>query len=274
MPPLADEICSHLVPLIDTVRDLGLLERYLSRDSETGIRHSSVGSTMTQLISTPGIAAFTTVPEALQAAKDKPAAPPSAGNQPKMKSRPGRTPGNTAQPPPVPHSMRPPRPTPSKLASARAEADTRPQTWTPVTNKRKAPNQEEAIIALAKTFPTSTSVTIQQAAATIARPSSSGASYNDRKVKIRKSTTLGRSRKQVTVFTSPPFKWVEDVVYNQINGRLGNAKRSIRVTSVESSRGGLSLATSFFLFFYFFIFNNLYSGASEAVRSLTNTASS
>ena len=34
------------------------------------------------------------------------------------------------------------------------------------------------------------------------------------------------------------------VVYNQINSCLGNAKRSICVTSVESSRGGQSLATS------------------------------
>ena len=114
----------------------------------------------------------------------------------------------------------------SKLASVRAENDTRPQTWTPVTNKRKAPNQEEAIITLAKIFPASTSVTIQQAAATIARSSSFGGSYNEHKFKIRKSTTLGHSHKQVTVFTSPPFKWTEDVVYNQINGRLGNAKRS------------------------------------------------
>ena len=121
----------------------------------------------------------------------------------------------------------------------RAENDTCPQTWTSVTNKQKAPNQEEAIIALAKTFPASTSVTIQQAAVTIAHPSSFGGSYNERKFKIRKSTTLGCLRKQITVFTSPPFKWTEDVVYNQINGRLGNAKRSIRVTSVESSRGGL-----------------------------------
>ena len=85
---------------------------------------------------------------------------------------------------------------------------------------------------------------IQQAAATIARPSSFGGSYNECKFKIRKSTTLGHSRKQVTIFTSLSFKWTEDVVYNQINGRLGNTKCSIRVTSVESSRGGLSLATS------------------------------
>ena len=41
-PSSADDLCSHLVPLIDTVRDLGLLERYLSRDSEAGTRHSSV----------------------------------------------------------------------------------------------------------------------------------------------------------------------------------------------------------------------------------------
>ena len=87
-------------------------------------------------------------------------------------------------------------------------------------------------------------VTIQQTAATIAHSSSFGGSYNERKFKIRKSTTLSRSHKQVTVFTSPPFKWLKDVVYNQINGRLGNAKRLIWVTSVESSRGSLSLATS------------------------------
>ena len=207
-PSLTDDLCSHLVPLIDTVRDLGILEQYLSRDREEGTRHSSVGTSLSRLISTPGIAAFTTVPEALQAAKDKPAAPPSAGNKTKLKLAfcPGRVPSNTARPPPVPHSMRPPRPTPSKLTSAHAENDTHPQTWTPVTNKWKAPNQEEAIIALAKTFPASTSVMIQQAAATIAHPSSFGGFYNEHKFKIRKSTTLGRSRKQVTVFTSPPFK--------------------------------------------------------------------
>ena len=50
--------------------------------------------------------------------------------------------------------------------------------------------------------------------------------------------------KQITVFTSSPFKWVEDVVYNQINSHLDNTKCSIWVMSVESSRGSLSLATS------------------------------
>ena len=125
-PSLADDICGHLIPLIDTVRDLRLFKRYLSRDSEEGTRHSSVGSSLSRLISTPGIAVFTTVPEALQAAKDKPAAPSSAGNKtkPKLAFRPGRVPSNTAHPPPVPHSTRPPRPTPSKLASARAENNT------------------------------------------------------------------------------------------------------------------------------------------------------
>ena len=45
-PSSADELCSHLMPLIDTARDLGLLERYLSRDSEAGIHHSSVASSL------------------------------------------------------------------------------------------------------------------------------------------------------------------------------------------------------------------------------------
>ena len=68
-PSLPDDICSHLVPLINTVRDLRLFEQYLSHDSEEGTRHSSVKTSLSQLISTPGIAAFTTVLEALQAAK-------------------------------------------------------------------------------------------------------------------------------------------------------------------------------------------------------------
>ena len=107
-PSSADDLCSHLLPLINTVHDLGLLERYLSCDNETGTCHSSVGSSVSRLISIPGIAAFTTVPEALQAAKEKPVAPPSAGNQPKAKSCSGCTSSNTTQPPPVPYSTRPP----------------------------------------------------------------------------------------------------------------------------------------------------------------------
>ena len=242
VPSSADDLCSHLMPLIDTICDLGLLKCYLSHDNETGTRHFSVGSSVSRLISTPGIVAFTTVLEALQAAKEKQTAPPPAVNKPKAKLvfRPGRVPSNITRPPPVPHSTRPPCPTSSKLASVRAESDSRPQTWTPVTNKQKAPNQEETIIALVKTFPASTSVTIQQTATTIACSSSFGGSYNESKFKIRKSTTLGRLRKQVTVFTSPLLKWAEDVVYNQINGCLDNTKRLIQVMSVESRRGGLS----------------------------------
>ena len=114
----------------------------------------------------------------------------------------------------------------------------RPQTWIPVTNKRKAPNHEEAIIALAKTFPSTTTVSIQQAAAQITRPSS----RREAPAKCR-HTTAGRSHKQVTVYTSPPFYWDQAVVYNQINGRLGNAKRSIKVLSVTSERRGLYLVT-------------------------------
>ena len=43
-PSFTDEICSHLVPLIDTVHNLGLFKQYLSRDSKEGICHSLVGS--------------------------------------------------------------------------------------------------------------------------------------------------------------------------------------------------------------------------------------
>ena len=58
----------------------------------------------------------------------------------------------------------------------------------------------------------------------------------------KKFTTQGRSRKSVSIYSSPPFTWKEDVIFNQINGHLGNAKWSIHITGIESSRGMLSLS--------------------------------
>ena len=116
--------------------------------------------------------------------------------------------------------------------------DAHPQSWIPITNKRKAPNHEEAIIALAKTFPSTTTVSIQQAATQITRP----LSQHEAPAKCR-HTTASRSHKQVTVFTSPPFNWDQVAVYNQINGCLGNAKQLIKVLSVALERRGLYLIT-------------------------------
>ena len=76
------------------------------------------------------------------------------------------------------------------------------------------------IIALAKIFSSTTTVSIQQAAAQIAQPSSQ---QHEAPAK-HCHTTAGRSHKQITVFMSPPFYWDQVVVYNQINGWLENAK--------------------------------------------------
>jgi len=115
--------------------------------------------------------------------------------------------------------------------------------WVPVTNKRKTGlPQEEVLVELAKTFPATTTIALQQASSTVTGRQALTPSEARRKCQ-KKFTTQGRSRKSVSVYSSPPFTWKEDVIYNQINGHLGNAKRSIRVTGIESSRGTLSLST-------------------------------
>ena len=173
-----DHICSSFIPLLNSVYELGLISQHLAADDEAGAKYSTLGNTMSKIISDSRIVTYTTLPEVLQTAKqtssDAPAADPQASKgKGKVKSHPARAPSNSTRPPPaIPHSMRPSRPIPSKLASAQAEMDLRPQPWIPITNKWKAPNYEEVIIALAKTFPSTTTVLIQQAAAQIARPSS------------------------------------------------------------------------------------------------------
>src|SRR6202023_3324506 len=147
------------------------------------------------------------------------------------------------RPPPVSHAMRAPRPIPSKLASARKESD-RPWTQVVAGSKRKTTaDREEAIIALAKTFPSTTTIALQDAASAVAGQTSFSPSQLCRK-NIRKHTTYGGSRKQIHIFTMPPFTWNVAHFINQANSRLGNDKSTLRVTSVSSSRGDLSLETT------------------------------
>ena len=65
-----------------------------------------------------------------------------------------------------------------------------------------------------------------------------------KRARQKKFTTQGRSRKSVAIYTSPLFEWKLDNTFNQINGRLGNAKREIRIVAVKSSRGVLALSTT------------------------------
>jgi len=98
------------------------------------------------------------------------------------------------------------------------------------------------LVKLAKTFPATTTIALQQASTAVMGrqvPTPSEA----RRKRQKKFTTQGRSCKSVSVYSSPPFTWKEDVIYNQINSRLGNAKQSICVTGIESSRGTISLST-------------------------------
>ena len=109
--------------------------------------------------------------------------------------------------------------------------------WVPVTNKRKTGlPQEEVLVKLAKTFPATTTIALQQASSTVTGRQALTPSEARRK-RQKKFTTQGRSRKSVSVYSSPPFTWKEDVIYNQINGRLGT-QDSGASASLESSLAG------------------------------------
>jgi len=97
---------------------------------------------------------------------------------------------------------------------------------------------------MAKSFPASTTIALQQATATVTGKTRQQTVAEARRVKQRKSTTQGRSRKSISVYSVPPFPWKEDKIFGQINGHLGNAKRSIHITSVKSGWGGLSFLTT------------------------------
>ena len=64
-----------------------------------------------------------------------------------------------------------------------------------------------------------------------------------RSAKKRHHTTHGPSHKQVKVYSQPPIDWGVEKIHRQINGHLANAKRTITVTAIENTRGGLSLVT-------------------------------
>ena len=126
-------------------------------------------------------------------------------------------------------------PSPPKLAAAREAMG---MSWVPITNKQKTglPQKEvRVLVKMAKTFPATTTIALQQVSSTVTGCQAPTPSEACRKCQ-KKYTTQSRSRKSVSVYSSPPFTWKEDVIFNQINSHLGNAKHSIHVTGIESSR--------------------------------------
>src|ERR1700724_16981 len=242
-PEKSDELSGEFLDLLDSFVNLKAIAGYLTRDDASNARHTELGNALDSLINIPGVMAYTTILESLEAkASGGTRKPPQSRAKPaKGKGKaPAPAPAPPSRPPPVPHATRPIRPLPSKLASARKEVD---NSWTQVvagTKRKTVADREEAIIALAKTFPSTTTIALQDAASAVAGRLSPSPSQLCRK-KIRKHTTYGDSRKQIRVFTMPPFTWNVAHFINQVNSRLGNDKSALRVTSVSSSRGGLSL---------------------------------
>jgi len=223
-PTLADQCCENLITLAHTITELGLLKGFVERDDVIGVRHSTIGNLVTGLVNTPGIAAFTAAPEEIQNAKaPKKGLKAPTGKSPKGKSK-AKAPDAPRPPPPIPHTMCPICPLPSKLAAAREEVGI-PSVWVPVTNKQKSGlPQEEVLVRMAKNFPTSTTIALQQATAAVTGRMKQQTASEAHRVKQRRSTTQGKSRKSISVYSVPPFPWKEDEIFGQINRHLGNTK--------------------------------------------------
>ena len=245
-PSLMDNLCEHTLALVRDLTDLGALSKYAERD-ELNVRTSEIGSIVSDLVNVPGVADFSVAPENIASAQRSsskgkaPETPAVVKGKGKAKAQPKPKP-----PPPVPHATRPTRPLPAKLAAAREAVGQPANPWIVAGTKRKSAEarQEETLIALAQKFPSSTTISLRQASSALGGRPLSPTPSQARKKKQRRYTTQGRSRKQVTVYTSPAFPWNAATVFNQINGHLGNAKRSIRVTGIESNRRGISLTTT------------------------------
>jgi len=245
VPSTADSVCENLITLVYTMTDLGFFQQFISRDDAMGIRTSVMGGIVTSLVNTLGVAAFTAAPEDIQSAKSKaPKKGPKAPSPKKEKGK-GKAPAAPTPPLSIPYKTRPTCPLPTNLAAACAAVGRSTQAWIPITNKRKSGlPQEEVLVQIAKSFPASTTIVQQQATSTVTGRPLQGTPSEAKRARQKKFTTQGCSRKLVAIYTSPLFEWKLDNTFNQINGRLGNTKREIRVVAVESSRGVLALSTT------------------------------
>jgi len=230
-PTQADPLCTSLFTLVHNLSDLGILKDYATYD-ELSVQSSELGAVVSDLVTISSVVAFTPAPEEVESTCG-PLAPKGKKNKGKDKA--------PAPPPPAPPHppCSPVHPLPIKLAAAREAMG---MSWVPVTNKWKTSLlQEEVLVKLAKTFPATTTIALQQASSTVMGHQTPTPSEARRKHQ-KKFTTQGRSHKSVSVYLSPSFTWKEDIIYNQINSCLGNAKWSIHVTGIKLSRGTLSLS--------------------------------
>ena len=118
-PSHADPLCTSLLTLVRNLSDLGVLKDFASHD-ELGVRSSELGAVVSDLVTIPSVAVFTSTPENVETAREPrttPVLPAPKGKKDKGK-------GKAPAPPPAPlrPSRSPMRPTPPKLAAAREAA--------------------------------------------------------------------------------------------------------------------------------------------------------
>ena len=197
-----------------------------------------IGSTVEELVSIPGVLAFTTASEALA----------QAASCDKRKEKEPPILGPSSAPPPCPQcsSKHPPsKPLMStKLTTVWIVALAAHLPAPTPLSKCKHPSKEEALISMARVFPSANPASLTNAQAAVSGELPHVTPAEASHIKQRCFTTHGPSHHQVVIYASSPIVWKVDKVSNQINDLLVKSKWTICVSSVVETQGALSLETT------------------------------
>jgi len=234
-----------LLQAVINANDHGMFTAALNDESNGQNRHALFGTMLSELARLPGVAAFTTAPEAFAAAaRDVPMAGPSdpspraAGKPPAKPIIPARS---TKRPPPPPSAQ---KPEPKTFASRAKAAAALVQ---PISVKRKANPKslrDEAVVALARTFPDADIDKVLKAQGDLTGRPDAPTEAERLRAKRRRHTTYGQSRRAFVVYSTPPANWQVEKIMSNINQELARQKRSVKVESAEDIRGALTMVTS------------------------------
>ena len=133
---------------------------------------------------------------------------------------------------------------PVKLTAARVAALAAHLPAPTPLGKHKHPSKEEALVGMARVFPSANPTSLTNAQAAISGDPHRVTPAEAARTKQKRYTTNGQSRRQVVVYVSPPIVWKVDKVTNQINDLLVKSKRTVCVSSVSETRGALALETT------------------------------
>ena len=188
-----------------------------------------IGSIVKKLVNIPGVLAFTTASEALARA--------ASCNKSKEKE-PLVPPGPSAPPSCLQHFFKhlPSKPlTPIKLTVAWVVALAAHLPASTPLGKQKNPLKKEALVSMARVFPSANTVSFMNAQAAVSGDPPCIFPAKAACIKRKCFTTHGQSCHQVVVYASLPTVLKVDKVMNQINDLLVKSKQAIYIILVEET---------------------------------------